>query len=153
MGDDSGKYEATFLIPKDHAQVADIQNAVKEVGMAELGKDWAKAKLCLKDGSEKDYDGYEGNWTLKAATKKRPAIVDIDKTPLVEADGKPYAGCYVNASVTITAFQNAYGKFVQAQLNGIQFAGDGEPFGGGSEGYSEDDFGVEDSDDSGDAPF
>lgn len=152
-GKDLGKYEATFLIPKDHPQVDELKDAVKKVGTEALGETWHKGKLCLKDGDEKEYEGYADCWSLKADTKKRPVVLDVDKSALTEQDGKPYAGCYVNASVTLWAFQNEYGKFVKAQLNGIQFADDGEAFGGGSEGYSEDDFGVEASDDSGDAPF
>ena len=39
-------------------------------------------------------------------------IINKDKSAVTEEDGVVYAGCYVNASVSIYAFQNNYGKFV-----------------------------------------
>jgi hypothetical protein len=157
QGNDLGKYEATFLIKKDSAVAAKIQAAIKKAGSDELGKDWSKAKLCLMDGDEKDYDGYEGCWALKASTKKRPVLVHRDKSPLTESDGVLYPGCYVNANVDIYAFANNYGKFVMAQLNGIQYSSPGEEFGGGGSRFSADDFDDisenDDDDDDDGAPF
>ncbi len=130
-GDSLGKYECTFLIDKDSDQVEHIQKAIKAVGTDVLGKDWSKAKLCLQDGAEKDYDGYENCFALKATTKKRPVVMNKDKSLLTAEDDVIYAGCYVNASISIYAFQNTYGRFVQAQLNAVQFCKDGDKFGGG----------------------
>ena len=154
QGNSLEKYEATFLIPKDSDDAKAVQAAIKEVGMEVLGKEWSKAKLCLIDGDTKDYDGYEGMMALKASTKKRPVIINADKSALTEEDGVIYAGAYVNASISIYSYQNSYGKFVQAQLNAVQFARDGEAFGGGDS-FSMDEF--EDltgnAGDDGDAPF
>ena len=155
QGQDLGKYEATFLIPKDSDDAKAVQAAIKEVGMEVLGKEWSKAKLCLMDGDSKDYDGYEGVWAVKANTKKRPIVINKDKSALTDEDGVIYAGCYVNASISIYAYQNSYGRFVQAQLNAVQFAKDGEAFGGGDS-FSIDEFeDVSDGDDASDddAPF
>lgn len=152
QGQSLEKYEATFLIPKDSDDAKAVQAAIKEVGAEVLGKDWSKAKLCILDGDTKEYDGYEGVWAVKASTKKRPIVLDKDKSALTAEDDKPYAGCYVNASISIYAFQNNYGKFVQAQLNAVQFSKDGEAFGGGDS-FSVDEFDdISDSDDD-DAPF
>lgn len=153
QGQSLDKYEATFLIPKDSDIAKEVQAAVKEVGTEVLGKDWSKAKLCLLDGDTKEYDGYEGMWAVKASTKKRPIIINKDKSAVTEEDGVVYAGCYVNASVSIYAFQNNYGKFVQAQLNAVQFNRDGEAFGGGDS-FSMDEFeDVSGADDDASAPF
>ena len=81
--------------------------------------------------------------TIKATTKKRPTLVNRDKTPIVEEDGILYGGCYVNVSIDIWIMDNQYGKKVLASLNAIQFVKDGEAFGSKSEGA--DDF--EDLDD------
>ena len=151
QGQSLEKFEATFLINKDDPQLKTVQAAIKEVGEAEFGKDWGKARMPIIDGVTKDYDGYEGTWALKATTKKRPVVVDRDKSPLVEDDGKPYAGCYVNASITINAFGNNYGKFVVANLNAVQFTKDGDSFGGDSGGGA-DDFDALDGD-TDDIPF
>ena len=159
QGSDLGKYEATFLIKKDSAVATKVQAAIKKAGSDELGKDWSKAKLCLMDGDDKDYDGYEGCWALKASTKKRPVLVDRDKSPLTEDDDVLYAGCYVNAFVSVYAFANNYGKFVMAQLNGIQYSSPGEEFGGSGSKFTADAFDdisgddINDDEDDDDAPF
>ena len=152
QGESLNKYECTLLIPKDSDTAKEVQDAIKAVGKEALGSDWSKAKLCIIDGDSKGYDGYEGVWAVKASTKKRPVVINKDKSAISEEDGVIYAGCIVNASVTITAFQSKYGKFVQAQLNAVQFARDGEAFGGGDS-FSMDDFeDVSDGDDDS-APF
>jgi len=82
-----------------------------------------------KDGEV--YDGFEGMFSLNAGNKARPTVLDKDKTPLVEADGKPYAGCYVNVVVDCWAQDNSWGKRVNFTLSGVQFHSDGDAFGGG----------------------
>lgn len=133
-GEDTGKYEATFILDKtEHAKVIEQVKAA----MAQLAKDRLKGKLppadklCLKDGDDLDREEFQGKFTIKASTKKRPLVIDSDKTPLVEADGKPYAGCYVNAILSLWAQDNQFGRRINAQLDGVQFRADGEPFGDG----------------------
>jgi hypothetical protein len=86
---------------------------------------------CLHDGSEKpDTDGYgPGVMYVSASERKRFPIVDKDLTPLAEEDGKPYAGCYVNASIRLWVQDNQYGKRINAAIVAVQFAKDGDSFG------------------------
>lgn len=89
-----------------------------------------KLKICLHEGSEKEYDGYtEENMYLTASSSKRPLIIDRDRSPLTKEDGRPYAGCFVNAKIRLWVQDNNFGKRVNAELKGIQFFKDGEPFG------------------------
>jgi len=89
-------------------------------------------KLALHDGDTKaDYDGFPGNLYVSARSKTRPTVIDRDRTPLAESDGRPYAGCYVNASIELWAQDNNYGKRINAQLRGVQFVADGDAFAGG----------------------
>lgn len=107
----------------------------------------AKGDLCLQDGATKaNYDGFAGNVFISARNKSRPVVVDKNKAPLTQADGKPYSGCYVNASIEIWAQDNGYGKRINAKLIAVQFAKDGPAFSGG-EGYTDDDFGIMDDGD------
>jgi len=136
------KYEATLLLDKtEHAEVI----AQLKAGIAEMIKNDLKVpkipsdKICLRDGDEASYDGYAGCMSLKAANNRRPLILDKDKSPLAEEDGKPYGGCYVNAIVEFWPQSNAYGKRINANLLGVQFFKDGAPFAAG-ESASEDDF-------------
>jgi hypothetical protein len=84
---------------------------------------------------------------VSARNKARPVVIDKDKSPLTQADGKPYAGCYVNVSLDVWAQSNQYGKRINAKLLAVQFDKDGDAFSGG-EGYSDDDFGDEGGDES-----
>ena len=145
------KFEGTFLLnKKEHAAtIAEIDAAIKaaikeDLKGAKLGAD----KICMKDGDGIDYAGYDGCMSIKASSKKRPLVVDRDKTPLTQEDGRIYAGCYVNAIVELWAQNNTYGKRINANLLGVQFMKDGEPFADGA-GASVDDFdafGVEEAD-------
>jgi hypothetical protein len=132
-GESTGKYEATFILDKkEHAEeIANIQKQI-DVLMRETFKGKIPAdKICLKDGDEVDRPEYAGKMTIKASTKKRPLVIDRDKSPITEDDNIVYAGCYVNAILSLWAQSNSYGKRINAQLDGVQFVRDGEPFGDG----------------------
>ena len=97
-------------------------------------------KTCLHSGDLKaNYDGFEGMLYISARNSLRPLVIDVNKSPLTGEDGKPYAGCYVNASLELWAQDNNYGKRINATLMGVQFYKDGESFTGGGV-ASEDDF-------------
>ena len=140
------KYSATFIIPKDHPDLATVKRAFFEEGASEFdevfnGKTWPKGYTCsLKDAdvetnnmgellSEKN-PAYKGCYILEANSTRRPVVVNRDKSMITEEDGIVYSGCYVNASLGIGAY--TFGKVkkgVKCYLNGIQFVKDGERFG------------------------
>lgn len=100
-------------------------------------------RFFLVDGNTKAYDGFAGNWAISAKRpqdKGRPLVIDNNRAALTAADGKPYAGCYVNATVEIWAQDNNFGKGIRATLLGVQFVRDGDAFGGGGSRSTEDDF-------------
>lgn len=132
-GDSTGKYEATFVLDKkEHAAViAQIEAESARMQKEDLKAKISSDKICLKDGDDLGRPEFEGKMTIKASTKKRPLVIDRDKTPITEEDNKVYAGCYVNAIVSLWSQNNQYGKRINAQLDGVQFARDGEPFGDG----------------------
>ena len=133
-GEDTGKYEATFILDKkEHTGIIkEIEAAMKELTKEKFkGKLPPADKLSIKDGDDTERPEFEGAFTVKASTKKRPLAVDRDKRPLTEDDGTIYAGCYVNAIISLWAQDNKYGKRVNAQLDGIQFCNNGEPLGAG----------------------
>jgi hypothetical protein len=143
------KYEATFLLNKEeHADsIAEIKAQIADLVKVNLkGAKVPADKLCLRDGDEVEYDGYAGCYSIKCSTKKRPIVIDRDRSPLTEDDGKPYGGCYVNASIDLWVQNNAYGKRVNSTLLAVQFAKDGEPFADGSTG-DVNDFDMLDDDD------
>lgn len=142
------KFEATFLLNKE--EHADTIKAI-QAEIAKMLKDELKAKLpadkiCLKDGDEIEYDGYAGCMSIKASSAKRPLVIGKDKSPLSEDDNVIYSGCYVNAIISLWAQNNQFGKRINASLEAVQFAKDGEPFGDGGSKASVDDFDIIDDD-------
>lgn len=139
-GEDTGKYEATFVLDKvEHADtIASIKAQIERLMKEELKSKVPSDKLCLKDGDEMGRPEFEGKYTIKASTKKRPLVINRDKSPITESDNVIYAGCYVNAIVSLWAQNNTWGRRINAQLDGVQFCRDGEPFGDG--GVSVDEF-------------
>jgi hypothetical protein len=137
-------YRAQFLFPKDSPLHKTLLKAVEETAKEK----WTEKKFqpilkqiqsqsnkyCLSDGDTKTYDGYAGMIALSAsrdAEKGKPLVLDRNKSPLSPEDGKPYAGCFVNATVEIWCQDNKFGKAVRAQLLAVQFAKDGDAFAAG----------------------
>jgi hypothetical protein len=128
------KFEATFLLDKETQadKIAEIETAISDLTKDKLKGAKLKAdKICLKDGDDIDYVGYAGNMSIKASNAKRPMVLDRDRTQLAEEDGRIYAGCYVNGVLELWAQNNQYGKRINANLLGVQFIKDGEPFADG----------------------
>lgn len=139
-GKSTGKFAATLILDKEEhkATIAAIKKAATDMMMAEFKAKIPSNKVCLKDGDESGRPEYAGAFTLKAASEKRPTVIDRDKTPLVKDDGRPYPGCYVNAIISLWAQDNDYGRRINANILGVQFFKDGEPFGAGPIDVSDD---------------
>jgi len=133
---------ATVIVPNSE------NHKILKEGMVAVAKDkWgnkadailtelkSKGRVCFKESPlTKDgepYEGFEGMFSLNASSKKRPVVVDKDKTPLTAADGKPYGGCYVDLSIEMWAQDNSWGKRINATIRWVQFRADGEAFSGG----------------------
>lgn len=129
------RFSANFLIAPDDPQVKLIKKTIKEVMVAKWGDNLPKLKaekFFFRDGDPEEWDGYAGMWYVSAANKNRFQIIDRNKRPLTEEDGKPYSGCYVNCLVRAWAQDDPeFGKRINATLEVIQFYKDGEAFGAG----------------------
>lgn len=139
-GEGEPAFSASFLMSPDHPAAKELRAAFETVGKDKWGAKWAtvkkeieaKDRLALHDGDTKaDYAGFAGNLFVSARNKTRPLVIDRDKSPLTSADGRPYAGCYVHASIELWAQDNNYGKRINASLRGVQFFKDGDAFAGG----------------------
>lgn len=136
-GEGEPAYSSSFLFAKDSPNVKRVNAAVDAVAK-EKWADKAPAllkqlrsadKTCLHDGDLKtDYEGFPDNFFVSSRAKSRPLILDRDKTPLTQEDGRPYSGCFVNAVIDVWAQDNKFGKRVNATLKGIQFVKDGDAF-------------------------
>lgn len=143
------RYDATYLVEPGSENDKAIRAAIKSVATEKFGKK-AEAilgsikgntnKFCYLDGNLKEYDGYEGMYYLACHRKAKdgpPYVCDENRNQLSENAGKPYAGCYVNATVDIYAQGDQY-TGIRAGIVGVQFAGDGDAFGGTSKGSADD---------------
>ena len=150
--DGNFKYKATFLVEPgstaDKHILAAINTVAKEAfkdkaaDVLKMARSKGAQGFCYTNGGDKSYDGYEGMMALgtsRSQDKGRPGVYDRDKTPLTQQDGKPYAGCYVNAKVEFWPQDNKFGRTVRCTLISVQFAKDGDAFSAGSK-PSEDDF-------------
>mgnify|MGYP000400940294 CR=1 FL=1 len=140
-----------FIVPGSKSDVA-IREAINTVAQEKWPKRYEamleefrpdKKAYPFIDGKRVEFDGAEGHWILTAKRKQdngRPTVVDERAQNLDEHEGRPYAGCYVNAHVEFWA-QDGDAKGIRCTLRGVQFAGHGEAF-GGSRPASEDEFDV-----------
>jgi hypothetical protein len=143
-------FGARFIIPPDHKQIADIKAAMLAVAKEKFGDKAgsiykaleAADKLALHKGDAKsEYEGFEGNLFVAANSKVRPSVFDQLRNELTQADGKPYSGCFVNASLEFWAQDHKeHGKRINAQLRGVQFVRDGDAFAGGGKPADADEF-------------
>lgn len=149
-GVSTGKYGATFLIPKtdEHKLFIEkigvmIKTLLKDNGAPKLASD----RICLRDGDESGKAAFAGCWTLRASTKKgvKPVIV-VRRGHTLEAVGENddliVSGCYVSASLRLW-YQSNYGRRLNAELLSVLYMGPGEPLAGANNydpSEAEDDF-------------
>lgn len=138
------KFSACFPIDPKSANAKALDYAVQKVAKEKWG---AKADAILseikragrlsyiespkRDANGEVYGGFEGAYTCNTSSDTKPQVIDKDTSPLTKADGKPYGGCYVDASVEVWAQDNSWGKRINAKLRWVQFRSDGDSFSGG----------------------
>lgn len=132
--DGDPKFSASFIVdPKSDdgkANLAAFKKIVRQLEKEKFGgKELPIDKLPIKDGNDKDYDGWADMMIISAANKKRPTIVGRKRQPVAEGDvDAPYSGCIVNVVLDIWAMDNQFGQRIIASLEAVQFAAEGEPF-------------------------
>lgn len=142
------EFSGSFLIDPKDPQVKELNRIMDEVanekwkdkGPATIKALRAADKTAIHNGDAKEYDGFAGNLYISARNEVRPVVLDRNKAPLTAADGKPYAGCYVDVSLDIWAQENKYGKRINAKLHGVRFVKDGDAFTAAGATGSADDF-------------
>lgn len=139
----AGKFKCNGLMEKDtpdtNANMKKLKKASEEVKKAKWGDKIPKLKanqVCLRDGEEEDWEGYEGCWYISASNQTQPVLItrrkDRDGKWIPAKPGELYSGCYVNLLVRLWAQDHPeYGKRLNASLEAVQFVKDGDPFSGG----------------------
>lgn len=136
-GNDDLAFNAKFIIEKGSLADKAIRTALKETADEAFGGKGSEViKKVAGDKSQFCYQPYgdDGELMVLATKRKlkagRPLVIDADRSPLAEVDGKPYAGCYVNALVRPWAMASKGKSWIRCGLEGVQFVKDGESFGG-----------------------
>jgi hypothetical protein len=131
------KFGLAMLFDKTSPGLEKLRAACK----AAVAKKWGDKppkglRTPLRDGNEKDYDGYKDMIYVSASSTDQPGIVDQTKNALDPR--KVYAGCFARATVVAFAYDKAGNKGVAFALHNVQFVKNGEPF--GNKRQAEDDF-------------
>lgn len=149
QGQPTGRYSSKFRVEKNSENMKILTEAVLAEAKATWPEDWQRmlmlfkgdaTKSCMIDGDLSETEGFDGGIILtgqRKLDKGRPVVVDRNKNPLIESDGKPYSGSYVNASLEIWG-QNKNYKGMRCGLLAVQFVRDGEAFTGGHAATDED---------------
>jgi len=126
------KYSGKFLLDKKtHAEEI---KAIKQF-LLQKQQEWFKGKigtanLFFRDGADSGKDEQENAWVISASeSRRRPQVMNRDKSPITAEDDIVYSGCYVNVLIRPWKQENKHGKKINANLVGVQFVRDGERFG------------------------
>lgn len=156
QGNKNFRHSATFIVEPGSDNSKAIEAAIK----TEAANVWNKKadamlksiqgnsnKYCYQSGDTKSYDGFEGMMYIGAHRKQKdgkPLLLDNVKDPetgkarkLNGSEGRIYAGCYVNAKISVYA-QDGQNAGIRASLLGIQFNRDGDSFGGAGKAKDDD---------------
>lgn len=141
QGEGAPQFGGVILIEPDSPEHEAAKAAMRQAAAEKWGEAKADAavagltktlKVAMYDGDQKadKYDGFEGMIAISAKAKENapPLLLDGRKKALPRNTGVIYAGCYVNASIEFWAQDNKWGKRLNAQLRGVQFAADGDAF-------------------------
>lgn len=141
QGQGKERYSAVLLIEPGSPSHEACKAAMRAAAAEKWGDAKADAavkgltstgKVAMYDGDVKadNYDGFEGMIAISAHSQATapPVLLDGQKNQLPRNTGVIYPGCYVNASIEFWAQDNQFGKRINAQLRGVQFAKDGDSF-------------------------
>lgn len=143
------------LMAPNHPDLVRIAATIEAVGAAHQWKGgitWAQVKeslkatdkLCLHKGdiTKAGQPEYAGLYFLSCNNAKRFTVVDADRSPLTQKDGRPYSGSIGNLIVDIYCQDNSWGRRLNATVTGIQHLEHAAAFGGGAAPADADEFGV-----------
>ena len=145
-GDGRPRRSANFLVEKGSANEKAIEaeilaKATAELGTAEKAKKWLagvrgqKTQDCFR--AYADDDNLMNLASHRAAKAGPVGVYDNTIDPetkkvrvLTENEGRPYDGCYVNATVDIYIQSKGENQGVRCSLEAVQFWKDGDAFSG-----------------------
>lgn len=124
----AAKYSLVMLFD-EKTDISALRELARQAVRDTWGDDVPKnLKSPFRDGSETDYEGYEGKVFIRATSKRKPGLVDGDVQEIID-ESEFYPGCYARATVNAYTYDTAGNKGVAFGLLNIQKTRDGEPLG------------------------
>ena len=119
-------FQASFIVPLDHPAIAQIRAARQRVLTEAFPQGGMTRDLPMRQAGSKPTDdpSFAGCYILNSSAKSKPHTVDLNVVPLLDPSAL-YAGCYVNASVSIFSYKQKTGSGITFGLDGVQFVADG----------------------------
>jgi len=137
-GEEKDKYDADFIVPKDHPQIDDLKAMIEEQKDA-LKEKSPKEKFAFNAGIQAlvDGDGITGNgvviykdaYRLRGKSPNPVPCFDKYKNKLDQENGAIASGDYVSAQFTFWSTHKMKG-IVGANLLAVVHKSKGEPIGG-----------------------
>lgn len=130
------KYSCSLLIDKSDKACADMLDKLEALHEEAIAATFEGGKpprnferWGITDGDELSDPTAEGHWVIKASNKSRPAVVDADKTEILEASSV-YGGAIGRLNIVAKAYGTKNKGGVTFELLAVQKTDDGTPFGG-----------------------
>lgn len=119
------RYSTNLIIPKSKMNSPEykrLSDAIRECAKDYFGDkvDFARIRLPIRKGSERDYEGYDDDAVFIAPwTKTKPGVIDENKNDIL-APGDVYAGQVARLTVRPFGYDKGGNKGVGLALNNVQ---------------------------------
>ena len=132
------KYSVTLLIPKTPAIKAELDAAQEAAALEAINSKWGGVRPPRIDSVIHDGDGVRANgepfgpecrgcYVIKASSRNKPYVCEIDNTACELAPTDIYSGMYGRASINFYGYNSAGKRGVGCGLRGFMKTREGEP--------------------------
>jgi len=119
-------YFAKFLI-RETATIKKLEDAIQTIAAEKFKTVPKTLEDFTFDVDDAKYPEQSGGLIFNAKNEMKPKIFSRQREEIIPQE--IYRGCYVNVSISIWAYDWQGKKGVGANLQGLQFNGDGQPLG------------------------
>ena len=130
------KYSCSVLVDKNDRDCAVMLEKLEQMQEDAIAATFPDGKVPrnferwgITNGDELSDPTAEGHWVVKASNKSKPAVVDADKTEILEAS-TVYGGAIGRLNIVAKAYGTKTKGGVTFELLAVKKTDDGTPFGG-----------------------
>lgn len=137
---DRNVYEITMLFPKN-TDLSILKTANSDLIKNKFPDEATRKQVIqqlrnpfrdgdLPNGEGNIYDGYPGNWYVRAWTKSRPKVIDSGKMDILDSS-EIYSGCWGRATIQPFYYNTKGNKGISYFINVVQKIRDDDQLGDG----------------------